>query len=176
MKFITLHLSRSSHIHLFLSQQKEYLFGEFLLERKISCHKRVLVTIAKHGENLCHQILTLGTQEAMLLLRFCHLPRMFYVSRSVKPKSMQAAAILHDRLSHFTFSNLLQISALTDEKWKKATLPIRYSGFGLTSLQEISNLIFVSSWAHSVHELPKRFTALELQIDVFYPQRVLKIL
>ena len=38
------------------------------------------VTIAKHGENLCHQLLTLGTQEAMLLLRLCHLPRMFYLS------------------------------------------------------------------------------------------------
>ena len=96
------------------------------------------VTIAKHGENLCHQLLTLGTQEAMLLLRFCHLPRMFYLSQSVKPKSMQAAAVLHDHLSCSTFSNLLQISALTDKKWKQATLPIRYGGFGLTSLQEIS--------------------------------------
>ena len=83
-------------------------------------------------------------------------PRMFYLSQSLKPKSMQAAAVLHDHLSHSTFSNLLQISALTDEKWKQATLPIRYGGFGLTSLQEISNLVFVSSWAHSVHELPKR--------------------
>ena len=36
----------------------------------------------------------------------------------------------------------------------------------MTSLQEISNLIFVSSWAHSVHELPKRFVASEPQIDV----------
>ena len=28
----------------------------------------------------------------------------------------------------------------------------------------------MSSWAHSVHELPKRFTALESHIDVCYPQ------
>ena len=81
---------------------------------------------------------------------------------------MQSAAVLHDHLSRSTFSNLLQISALTDEKWKQTTLPITYmyGGFGLTSLQEISNLIFVSSWAHSVHELPKCFVALEPHIDV----------
>ena len=67
------------------------------------------VTIAKHGENLCHQLLTLGTQE---LLRFCHLPRMFYLSRSVKSKSMQAAAVLHDRLSCSTFPNLYKFLPL----------------------------------------------------------------
>ena len=55
----------------------------------------------------------------MLLLRFCHFPRMFYLSQSVKPKSIQAAAVLHDNLSHSTFSNLLQISALTDESGSK---------------------------------------------------------
>ena len=112
----------------------------------------------------------------MLLLRFCHLPRMFYLSRTIKPKSMQGATVLHDHLSRSTFSNLLQISALTDEKWKQATLPIRYGDFGLTSLQEISDFIFVSSWAHSVHELPKLFVGLEPQIDAFYSLRVLKIL
>ena len=86
VKFTTLHLSRSSHIHLFLSQQKEYLFWEFLLETKISCHMHVLL-FAKHGENVCHQLPTLKTQEAMLLLRLCHLSRKFYLSRSVKTKA-----------------------------------------------------------------------------------------
>ena len=102
------------------------------------------VTIAKHGETLCHQLLTLGTQEGMLLLRLSHLPIIFYLFRSVKPKSMQAIAVLYDHLSRSTFQNLVQISALTDEKWKEATLPIRHVGFGLASLQEISNLILCS--------------------------------
>ena len=58
-----------------------------------------------------------------VITKILSLTKNVYLSRSVKPKSM-LAAVLHDHLSHSTFSNLLQISALTDEKWKQATLPI----------------------------------------------------
>ena len=49
---------------------------------------------------------------------------------------------------------------LTASQWEQATLPIRLGGFGRTLLQTVSRFAFLSSWGHSLQELPNRFTSL----------------
>ena len=74
---------------------------------------QVCVDIAQDGANLCHQLVSLDTQEAMLLLRFCHTPRLFYLARGVQPECLQSAAIIQDQQTRSTFSQLLHNADIT---------------------------------------------------------------
>ena len=105
----------------------------------------------------------------MLLLRYSHTSQISHLARTIYPESFQAAAALHDQLTHCTFVSVLELEDIIDEKWLQATLPVRYGGFGLTSMQSISPLAFVSCWSQSLHMLPERFPELRSQID-FYLQ------
>ena len=130
--------------------------------------KRSCIEIAESGHHLCNELTTLDDpQSAMLLLRYSHVSRISHLARTIFPESFRAAAILHDQLTYSTFVSVLGIEDIIDEKWLQATLPVRYGGFGLTSMQSISPPAFVSCWSQSLHVLPERFPELRSQIDSF---------
>ena len=93
----------------------------------------------------------------MLLLRYCHIPRINHLARSVLPDHIRPAADLHDFQSRSTFTSLMGCGSVDDSVWLQATLPIKLGGFGLSSVSTISQSAFLASWAHSLHELPARF-------------------
>ena len=45
---------------------------------------------------------------------------------------------------------------------------IKHGGFGLISTEESSNIAFVASWAHSIHELTLCFPSLQEYVDTIY--------
>ncbi|XP_062508840.1 uncharacterized protein LOC134185080 [Corticium candelabrum] len=107
----------------------------------------------------------------MLLLRHCHVPRMTHLTRSVAPQYLSSATSLHDHQTRQTFVEILKYGPIQEDRWLQATLPIRHGGFGMTSIKEICQLAFVSSWAHTLSALPKRFPNMEKILDdlVFHP-------
>ena len=60
---------------------------------------------AKSGTDLCDKLRDLDdVQSAMLLLRYCHIPRINHLARSVLPDHIRPAANLHDFQSRSTFT------------------------------------------------------------------------
>ena len=115
---------------------------------------------AKSRTDLCDKLRDLDdVQSAMLLLRYCHIPRINHLARSlaVLPDRSRPAADLHDFQSRSTFTSLMGCDSVGDSVWLQATLPIKLGGFGLSSVSTISQSAFLASWAHSLHELPARF-------------------
>ena len=55
------------------------------------------VESVRSGDILCKQLAELDDiQSAMLLLRFCYIPRINHLARSVSPELLNPAADLHD--------------------------------------------------------------------------------
>ena len=54
---------------------------------------------------------------------------------------------------------------IANERWFQASLPIKYGGFEMTSVKEISQFAFTSSWSHALSILPIRFPIMEKSID-----------
>ncbi len=116
---------------------------------------------AKSGSQLCDKLVDLGdVQSAMLLLRYCHVPRLNHLARTVSPALLLPAARIHDSLTRKTFTLLMGYENIGDKPWAQASLPIRVGGFGMTPLVSLSQCAFVSSWAHSIKELPNYFSSL----------------
>ena len=93
----------------------------------------------------------------MLLLRFCHIPRINHIARSVTPELLKAAADLHDLQSRSTCTTLLGCNSIDDTVWHQATQPIKYGGFCMSLVQSVASSAFLASWAPSLNELPIRF-------------------
>ena len=122
--------------------------------------------VAQSGSNLCGKLLQLqDPQCGMLLLRYCHVTRMNFLSRTVQPRLLESAAAIHDTLTRSTFTNLLGRGNLTDRQWLQATLPIRHGGFGLTALTYIAPFAFLSSWASTLHTITKQIPDAERLLD-----------
>ena len=99
---------------------------------------------AAAGEGLCSQLLKLNDpQSALLLLRYCHVPTLKNLARSVPPPVLHLASRIHDQLSRDTFAAILGLSALDELTWKQASLKIKLGGFGITNLTQISAAAFV---------------------------------
>ena len=114
--------------------------------------------IAKSGQSLCEQISSLNDpQSGMLLLRYCHVPRINHMARSVCPTQLRSAARFHDQLTKETFLQLVSFRNIENDQWLQATLPVRNGGFGMTSIETTCHIAFVSSWAHSLSRLPHLF-------------------
>ena len=58
-----------------------------------------------------------NVQSGLLLLRYCHVPRMNYLRRTVAPKLIELSAALHDQLYKSTFQWLVRCPDLTDDQW-----------------------------------------------------------
>ena len=133
---------------------------------KVQFIQEYCVETAKSVDNLCKQLTELDDiQSAMLLLRFCHIPRINHLARSVTPELLKAAADLHDFQSRSTFTTLLGCNSIDDTVWHQATQPIKYGGFGMSSVQSVASSAFLALWAHSLNELPIRFPDIKPEID-----------
>ena len=128
--------------------------------------KESCLEIARSGQNLCNELVSLDDpQSGMLLLRYCHVSRMNHVARTVFPSLLNNAACLHDQLTRGTFQRLVRCHDITDSQWAQATLPIRTGGFGMTAIQSICHIAFVSSWARSLVQLPLSFVGLRHVVE-----------
>ena len=122
--------------------------------------------ISKSGEEFCSKLIELNDpQSELLLLRFCHVPAINHLARSVIPSYLQSGAKVHDTLTKSAFCNILKMSSVCEDKWRQATLKIRHGGFGMTMAEETSCVAFVSCWANTIHELPIRFPNLQQSVD-----------
>ena len=59
--------------------------------------------------------------------------------------------------SRATFVEILGLSFTDDPVWQQVSLRIKLGSFGITELNQISCATFVSSWCHSLSEIPKHF-------------------
>ena len=71
---------------------------------------------------------------------------------------------MHDLLSRRTFYALLGMHNISDYHWHQASLPIRFGGFGLRPVADISSSAFVASWAFFLSAFPDRFPLLHPKI------------
>ena len=90
---------------------------------------------------------------------------MTHLARSIAPLKLYNAATAHDLQTRQTYTGLLNFGEITDEKWMQATLPIKHGGFGTTSVREISQFAFISSWSYTLSILPTRFPIMEKAIN-----------
>ena len=51
-------------------------------------------------------------------------------------------------------------SHLNDTAWKQAALKIRFGGFGLTQVRQISHVAYLSSWCQTMNKLPSHFSSM----------------
>ena len=128
--------------------------------------KESSLEIARSGQDLCNELVSVeDPQSGMLLLRHCHVSRMNHVARTVFPSLLNPAACLHDQLTRCTFQRLVSCYDIIDSQWAQATLPIRNGGFGMTAIQSICHIAFVSSWARSLAQLPHSFVSLRHTVE-----------
>ena len=106
---------------------------------------------------LCSQLVHVADlQSSLLLLRYCHVPRLNLSSRTISPDVLQPVAITRDIQTRDCFSQLLGYDGLPEMAWRQATLQIRLGRFGMTSASALLNA-FIASLAHSNLELPLRY-------------------
>ena len=78
------------------------------------------VDIAKAGDRLCCEMLKLSNrQSSMLILHYCHVPRLNYLARQVFPCDLEEAGIIHDELTKRTFMSITGFSHLSGTAWKQ---------------------------------------------------------
>ena len=112
---------------------------------------------AEPSHDLCSQLLQLDDlQSSYLLLKFCHLTRMNHLARTVSPPMFSSAAQAHHALSYQTLCSILGFDTGSDNRGLQSCLPVRLGGLGITQLQQLSPVAYLSAWAHSLHELPLR--------------------
>ena len=85
--------------------------------------------------------------------------------RTVLPLLIQQACEVRDFLTRSSFQNIIGIVTISNLKWYQATLAMSCGGFGLSPPSKILHLAFVSSWAHSLRDPPKRFHDLEESVN-----------
>ena len=78
-------------------------------------------SFANSGNCLCDQLVALNdVQSASLLLRYCHVPCLNYLARTVCPSLLSEAAEIHNLQTRSVFSNLLSYNHLSDSVWWQA--------------------------------------------------------
>ena len=123
-------------------------------------------TIAQSKISLCHQLTKLDyVQSAILLLRYCHVPSLNHLARTVQPDLLVPPSTIHDSKTKETFSELLGYDMIAENFWLQASLPIRLGGFELIPLLSARQSAFVAAWANAITNLPFRFSDLRPLID-----------
>ena len=85
------------------------------------------------------------TQCAMLLLRFCALPKIVHLLRTISPEISLQYANQHDKSVLSTFTTFVKTDHLSDEDTLQAQLRIRDGGFGLLSMADTTGAAYVAS-------------------------------
>ena len=62
-------------------------------------------------------------------------------------------------MTRSSFESIIGYNHQDDINWKQATLKIKFSGFGLTQISQISPTAFLSSWCQAMKDLPERFSS-----------------
>ena len=89
-----------------------------------------------------------------------------YLARSVSPSLSQSTAAINDNLTQRTFCKILGVPPIVEDRWKKATLPIKLGGFGMTSVDAIASSAFLGGWMHTLSNLPTRFPYLTSNVSL----------
>ena len=63
-------------------------------------------------------------------------------------------------MTRSSFTNIIGLPHLDDIKWEQATSKIKFGGFGLTRISQVSHAAFLSSWCQSLKDLPNRFPSM----------------
>ena len=119
------------------------------------------VEIAETGEHLLSEIVNLKDRQcSMLILHHCHVPRLTYLARQIPPQDLAKAANIHDNMTRSSFANIIGLPHLDDIKWEQATSKIKFGGFSLTRISQVSHAAFLSCWCQSLKDLPNRFPSM----------------
>ena len=110
------------------------------------------------------------SQSPLLLLRYRHVPSLNYLSRTVIPKQLNKAALIHDDKTYQTFSSVMGSDVSDPDSWLQSCLPIRNGGFGLSRMQSVALMASLAAWAHTSRELSLRLNSRELINNLFERQ------
>lgn len=92
-------------------------------------------------------------QSQLLLLRYCAVPASMHLFRTLPPRISLSYAKAHDKLIRTSLNKILfndPQHQMDDHAWTQATLPISLGGLGLTSMERLCNVMYVSSWIEAV--------------------------
>jgi hypothetical protein len=107
----------------------------------------------------CLQSDMMTTQESMLLLRVCGIPRMNYLARTCRPSALVNTKQHFDDAVKKTALKKLDLKALPAAQKQAAldqlALPIKHGGAGLTKMSTIQPAAYISSLAQA-HEFQSR--------------------
>ena len=114
-----------------------------------------------------------NTQVASLLLRYCGVPTLTHLLRSIPPPDIESAAKLHDENIVSTLESIINVSP---DQHQQLSLPLSHGGFGLSSASRVSPCAFLGSWAASLAFLPgciEKFPSAPTNIDTTPSERFL---
>ena len=117
-----------------------------------------------------------NTQVASLLLRYCGVPTLTHLLRSIPPPDIESAAKLHDENIVSTWESIIGINVSPDQS-QQLSLPLSHGGFGLSSASLVSPCAFIGSWAASLAFLPgciEKFPSAPTNIDTTPSERFLE--
>jgi hypothetical protein len=93
----------------------------------------------------------LGVQTAMILLRYCGIPKMNYLLKVIPPDAIATIAKQFDdqalAITHKLLETEGEAAAHTEEKTQQLQAPLRYGGFGITSAAATSHTAYLASVA-----------------------------
>ena len=105
-----------------------------IVQSKIVPSMRRVVDVAKESLQL-----------AVSLLQSVHVPRMVYLLRLHTPAATLDAARCFDAAMREVFEAMLGYE-LMDDDWDRATLPLRFAGLGLRSMERTRHAAFLASF------------------------------
>ena len=127
---------------------------------KVNSHQPLLTALLHNA---------MPTQNSLLLLRLCALPRLNFLCRTISPRLTSSGCTLFDQMITDTFRSKLQLPPLSPGALTQVRLPLRHGGFGLRSalasapaaylgslalaaipINSISSLHPPSTYAHSI--------------------------
>lgn len=106
-------------------------------------------------------------QIANLLLRYCMVPRMNYLCRTIHPRHIHTATMEFDKRVLHTFCTINNIDEdrTSETLQSQLQLPLRLGGFGLRSATTLSHIAYVSSLMSMMSDYQKLFPTTAYSID-----------
>ena len=92
-------------------------------------------------------------QIGALILRYCGVPKIMHLLRTVPPCLVDIAYVQHDEHIATTFEEIIGIKC-TDRQRQQVSLSMRHEGFGLTSARDTAPSAFLGAWASTLNRLP----------------------
>ena len=106
-------------------------------------------------------------QSALLLLRYCTVPKFIYLLRTVPTSLISEAANLHDSLIIQAFESIVLCGSLGELECLQLGLDMQRCGFGLRSATQSASEDFIGGWANTLHYLPQHNNRVRHLCDVY---------